>query len=318
MLSRFKINSINHIKLLQESPEHEFLIIETVDPSNKPYLFLLERRSSESRVVDSEPTTYMDKLLEKIKKIKTTLTSFVNPPHLVEEGFGSSPCSLSMALETLSIGDKASLCLIQSSNLMSDSLDKSENSRVAIDRFLGQNHVFSSRYHGKVIGYLKPKHLTLFELVILSHVVHELYPYYSLLSNQCFFYARLIYATIEHHFGISPSISADEKKDVVYNIDSHLSIHYGRWKGIKVNAIDEETVSKVINVYKAAYNKQIAKVFFVYLFMMIQIHMTIDTDHKIIKFERASGEIGTYWKYSQRGIAVFKLVFVFIIFTHPQ
>lgn len=68
----------------------------------------------------------------------------------------------------------------------------------------------------------------------------------------------LVYTALENYFCISASKSADESKDLVCNIDSHLSIEYGHWKGPMVNKIEEETVSKVITMYKIAYREQAA------------------------------------------------------------
>ena len=271
ILSQFKVQTISHIKMPM-SPEHEFLVIETVDQSDKPYLFILERRPSETRtgvtpVVDS--STYRTRLVDKLKKLIKTMTNFIVPieSHLMsnKEGFSSSSSS-SFAFDSLSIGDKATLSLIQTSDLMSDSLEKSDNT-LAIDRFLGQNYLRSTRYHGQIVGYFKPHLLTLFDLVLLAHVVHEMYPTYTLLGQQCFFYARLVYASIQKIFGISPLKSADENGCLVYSIDSHLTVtfKYGRWKGILVNLIDEDTVSKVSDAYAVAYSDQVAKVFFIYL-----------------------------------------------------
>ena len=60
------------------------------------------------------------------------------------------------------------LSLIQTSDLMSNSLEKSDNT-LAVDRFLGQNYVHSPQYHGQIVGYFKPAQLTLFHLVLFGH-----------------------------------------------------------------------------------------------------------------------------------------------------
>jgi hypothetical protein len=138
-----------------------------------------------------------------------------------------------------------------------------------VDQFLGQNYVHSAQWHGQIVRYFKPDHVTLFELALLAHVVHEMHPTSSLLGEQSYFYVRLMYTALENLFCISASKSAH---------DSHLSIQYGHWKGPMVNTIEEETASKVITKYKIAYLEQVAKVFF-YLFMMIQIQVP-DVRHR--------------------------------------
>jgi hypothetical protein len=54
----------------------------------------------------------------------------------------------SFAFDSLSIGDKATLSLVQTADLMLDSLDKSGSDTPAIDRFLGQNYLRLPRYYG--------------------------------------------------------------------------------------------------------------------------------------------------------------------------
>jgi hypothetical protein len=66
-------------------------------------------------------------------------------------------------------------------------------------------------------------------------------------------------------FSIAPSNSANE--NIVYEIDMHVTIasRFSQWKGILVKLVNEETVLTVSRAYRAAYNEQIAKVFFTYL-----------------------------------------------------
>ena len=95
--------------------------------------------------------------------------------------------------------------------------------------------------------------------------MHEIHPTSSILGERHNFYVHLVYTALENYFCISDLKSTNESKDLVCNIDSHLSIEYGHWKGPMVNKIEEETVSKVITMYKIAYCEQVARVFFIYL-----------------------------------------------------
>jgi hypothetical protein len=149
---------------------------------------------------------------------------------------------------------------------MTHVIDKSDDTP-AVDRFLGQNYLRSPHYHGQIVAYFKPDKLTIFEVILLAHVVHEMHPTYTLLGEQCYFYTRIIYAATQQIFGVSPSKSANENEDLVYFIDSHLTtpVKYGRWKGILINIVDEDAVSKVKDAYAVTYSDQIAKVFFIYL-----------------------------------------------------
>ena len=299
ILSQFKVRTITHNKRPYSRVENDFLIIETMDQSNKTYLFILQRtvsRPGVTLVPDDEPSPPYRTRFERIRNFIATLAASITVPHeshlpiSTEEGSSSSSSSSSPSttFDALSIGD---------------SPGKSDQFPV-VDRFLGQNYVHSAQWHGQIVRSLKPDHLTLFELVLLAHVVHEMHPTSSILGEQSCFYVRLVYAALENLFCLSTSKSAHESKDLERNIDSHLS-----------NNIEEETVSKVISMYKIAYLEQVAKVFFI---RSKSKFLTFDTDHKSSKRASGSGEIGTYWKHSQRGMAMFKLVFVFRIFTHPQ
>jgi hypothetical protein len=256
ILSRFKVETISHHKL-PSSPEHEFLVIKTVDPHDKSYRFILERRPSEMTAVTPvvDPIPYRTRLFNKVKKLMATLGNFIVPNE-------------SFAFDSLSIGDKTTLSLVQTTDLMLDSMDKSGNDTLAVDRFLGQNYLSSPRYHGQVVAHFKPHELSLFKLVLLSHVVHEMHQTYAIFSQQCYFYASLVYTATQQIFGISPSKSADENQDLPeYNIDSHFTgaFKHGRWKGVLVTLVDQDEVSNVERAYKVAYLAQVAKVSFIYL-----------------------------------------------------
>lgn len=234
-------------------PENEFLAIETVDQSNTTYRFILQRTVLRPGVTpwpDSSPgPPYRTSTVEKIKEFIASLAASIAVPyerHLpsTEEGSSSSSSSPPTTFDSLSIGD---------------SLDKSDDLPVA-DRFLGENYVHSAQCHGQIVRYFKPDHLTLFELVLLANVVHEMHPTSSILGER--FYVRLVYAALENYSCISASTSADASTDLVCNIDS---IEYDHRKGPMDNKIEEESVCKVITAHKNAYREHLAKVFFIYL-----------------------------------------------------
>jgi hypothetical protein len=255
---------------MPKPPEHEFIILETLDKECTSRLFILERTiHNEQRptITADRPDT---KLYQKAKKLATTalstLTQGADPLSLMEEGPAHSSSS---SVASLSIIDTLSLSATQSADMVSDSLHKSYNVP-AIDQFLGENFVHRPQFAGQNVRYFKPNGLTLFEFVLLAQVVHEAYPTYSLLGEQCYFYAGLVYDATEKYFGVCPSEKADKSGDVVYHIDSHLSNKYGRWNGIKVNRTDPEMVLDVIEKYKKAHTQHIAEVILVF----VQISIT--------------------------------------------
>ena len=93
----------------------------------------------------------------------------------------------------------------------------------------------------------------LFELVILSHTAHVLYPKYSLLNKQCYFYAGIIFTAIQERWGVCPS------ELPVVNV--HQPSNVGCIKGMKVQIIDPEKVSSLISKYEDLHSLNIAAVF---------------------------------------------------------
>jgi hypothetical protein len=262
ILSRMKVKTIGHHKSLA-APEHEYLVIDTVDPSNKSFKFILDRRPANT-TTDSTPAvddqiSYRTRLTNKLRKLINTLTRFIVPNESVD--------SSSLAFTSLSIEDKGTLALVQTSDLVSESLEKSGCETPAIDRFLGQNHLSLSHYHGQVTAYCQPRELSLFQLVVLSNVVHDLYPTYTVLDTQCFFYAQVVYRATKKIFGTVPLQSADESQGLVDNIDSHHAedFKFGHYKGCLVSLVPPEILSQVESTYAGTYPQEVTKVSFINL-----------------------------------------------------
>jgi len=99
--------------------------------------------------------------------------------------------------------------------------------------------------------YFLPNHLTLFELAILAHVVHKEFPTYLLLGEDCYFYAALVYQAAKIYFGARPVANPDKTQDdLIYHINKHLPIRYGRWNGLMVKRVNPRAVSNVVAKYK--------------------------------------------------------------------
>jgi hypothetical protein len=98
----------------------------------------------------AEPEALSHKIIERIKKFVAVLSTLVPIPSesrlaLMEEG-----SSLQLSPGPLSITDKLTLSLTETSSLMSNSLNISNNS-LAFDLFLGENHVNQQRWHKETI-----------------------------------------------------------------------------------------------------------------------------------------------------------------------
>jgi hypothetical protein len=171
ILSQFKVKTITHNKR-PNPPQDEFLVIETVDQLNKTYLFILQQTVSRPEVTpgpdDGPRPPYRTKLVEKNRKFIATLATSITVPHeshppSMEEGSSSSSSSFSPSTTSDSLS-------------ISNSLDKSDNFPV-VDQFLGQNYVYSAQWHGKIVSYFKPDHLTLsnwcfLPMSCMKHILH--------------------------------------------------------------------------------------------------------------------------------------------------
>ena len=125
---------------------------------------------------------------------------------------------------------------------------------------MGQNYLELKKYHGQIMQYFKPEHLTLFELAVLAHTLHELNPVYQILYSQCNFYPGLIFAAAKDYAGVLTSESVDkDQKGLVSICGSHLSDRYGRYNGLKVTSIKSnfQVVQSLVNRFKMDLEREI-------------------------------------------------------------
>jgi hypothetical protein len=95
-------------------------------------------------------------------------------------------------------------------------------------------------------------------------VVHKTFPKYTLLTEQCYFYAGIIYSVIEREFGVSSSSSArlNEDQKLVFIDDSGLSNRFGRWNGVMVSSTDDQDIFNVVQKFRHEYISELAIVSF--------------------------------------------------------
>ena len=254
ILSRFEIRTIT-LKKITSSPEHEFIVLETVDKSDSHLVrqFILDRsfsrqiKGSTAPEPDPAEEAQSHKIAQRIKRFVVALATLVSTPS-AEQDLAStkgSESSLQPHHSLSIIADKSTLSLTETASLVSDTLDISEDFP-AYDRFLGEINIYAPRWDGETIRTIQPKNLTLFQLVVLSQITHMLYPTYSLLKHQCYFYAGIIFAAVEKNWEI-----ADQTKGVV---DS------GRYKGFKIKRINRDEVSNLISEYNNFHSQKVDKV----------------------------------------------------------
>jgi hypothetical protein len=271
VLDRLIVSHVDHKQT--DPPGHEFLIIDTQDTAQdyKERRFVLERTVSTERSnsentppkldmninIDDDidingettPTPLTTRILETIRKVVDAIIAAISSEsesdsalafnqRSMEEGTsGSFSPSASVASESSLSIDGITVSVSEAAESVSESLDR--EGTPAYDRFLGQDSTRSSRLvTGETMRHFTPCRLTFFELVILAFAVHKQYPKYTTLKKNCMFYASLVYEAAEQYGG-----NADSGSPV-----SHSQL--GRWKGVKVNRVEPETVSKAVVRFK--------------------------------------------------------------------
>lgn len=273
-LSEIQVTCVMHNKM-PNSPEHEFLIIETQDRVGKKKALILERTVGLQRETGDineifSPGEGLKSLFRKIKKIASETLASGTQLGSMEEG---------SVRQTLSIMDKVSMSSIQSADLLSESLKLIDDlhDSPAIDQFLGENYVFSANWHGQNIRHFKPKNpISLFQLAILADVVSKTYPKYTVFKEQCYFFSGLIYSALEYEFHIESSsstkLNTDQDHmdqgpvdqgaavDLVVIDDSRLSNRFGHYKKHMVTKVVHEDVLDIVGKFRHAYGIEIGKI----------------------------------------------------------
>ena len=258
-LEEVQVTCILHNKM-PASPEHEFLVIETKDREGFVRPLILERTvrlqgDQDSADLESAQNTAPGqgarKLFERFQQIYRTMLP--PGPESSEEGSSLLP-QTSPTASALSLVDRLTTSSALSADLISQplysKLFKEVRDTPAIDRFLGQDYVFSAEWQGQNIRHLKPgRPLSLFEFAILAEAVHSKFPLYSLLREQCYFFAGAVYSAVLHEFG------ADSEGP-----SGGLPQKYGRWGGALVSLVPDAVVLEIVAEYRAKRDSEILKV----------------------------------------------------------
>jgi hypothetical protein len=247
VLSGCRVETITYTKR-QESPEHEWLVIETVDGSGQIRKFIMDRMGSRQDPApdptsDTNESSVLTRsgVLTRIKKFVFALMSLTQPPETPGE---------SSLFDPIVFQDKKSLSIAETAHLLSESFDIS-NKSLAQDRIMGHLYTTKEHWQGEDIGCLRPVNLSLFELLVVAHVSNLLFPNYAYLKNQCYFFASLIFCAVDRKWGSTETDSAG----------AGGPSKSGRWKGFKVQTVGEEDVKKVLTKYEACLSETKDRVF---------------------------------------------------------
>lgn len=252
VLERLIVEEVCQNKIEEPDVEHELLLVNTLDTEDGTKReFILERmvaRNNTTRQVNIDTTDrvtipFTTKIYDIFKKLLNFFESKSDSALSMEEGRSYSP-SPSVASEPFSI-DSVTVSASESADAVSDAVADSLNRRSpAMDRFLGQDFARSPKYRGTNIRRFKPDRLFFFEFVVLAHVVHKRYPFYTRMRDNCMFFASVIYEAAERYGG-----NADNGDN-----NTHL---LGRWKGVKVTKVDAQEVADTVTKLKLVLGQQI-------------------------------------------------------------
>jgi hypothetical protein len=239
ILSDLRVTTIMHNKM-PNSPEHEFLVVKTEDQEQKTRLFILER--TVDPVLGTVPGEGRPTALESAKQLCAAMSTT------------SSDSDLASVEEGVAKIDRLTITSVQAAKMISDSVDN-KGSYTAVDRFMGRSYVYSKDRHGENVRFLIPnRSLSLYQLAIIAKAVHNRFPNYDVLKEQCYFHAGLIYSAVLHHFGALSSENQQEEISIV------SGLKYGRYRGLKVKTIDHQDVLNIVDDFKAGYAKAMADV----------------------------------------------------------
>ena len=256
VITGFQVTKIDYMKNTTQ-PEHEYLRIDVHDDTcNETKQFTLDRTAmrrlravtsmdeqANSMIASPEPDDVTSKKsYERLIQFVSTISSIFSATSSSE-----SESMVEGSSSGLSATDKATLSLTETADCLSDVAGISE-SLTAIDRFSGQHHVNQPKFQGEVIKTLIPEGLCFFELVILAHTAHTIHSKYEYFKDQCYFYADLVFGAVAMKWP-GPGDPAGS---------SNLS---GRYKGCKVQLVEESSITDLIARYDKVRPEMFSKVF---------------------------------------------------------
>ena len=226
----------------ETAPQHESFIATVADEDTvNRYVFILERTASSQPIQPEESFAYCAQspdsktVIDTIQDVLHTMVSGEPPstpdPLPPSTNNSSNYVTFSQAIHTA----MTSTCSSARSFAVEDE-----------DTISGVN----KQELGKSVRQYDPRGLTLFHLVLLTLVVHQLAPIYSLFESQCYWFANIIFDVI---VAVYPSKSQCRPDPVagprILLPSAYLPKEFGRIFGITIN--DPRVVEAVISVVKS-------------------------------------------------------------------
>ena len=230
-------------------PRHESFTASVTDQdTSNIYAFILERTASNRPIQPEESLAYCAQSPES----KTVLETIQDVLRTMAPGNRDGPPSFTSDLLPPSTNETSASTFAQAIHTAMTSARSSARSFAveAEDTISGVN----KRELGKSVRQYDPLGLTLFHLVLLALVVHQLAPIYSLFESQCYWFSNIIFDVI---VAVYPSKSQHRPDPVagprILLPSDYLPKEFGRIYGITIN--DPRVVEAVISVVKSHFEK---------------------------------------------------------------
>jgi hypothetical protein len=284
LLDRLRVIHVWLNKQSQSELEHEYIIIETKDASDKDAaskMFIIERTvTSQGTVPRSNapqrptPPTKKDSSYQALENVQQEITNYIRSPSrsitplsAMEEGTLSTSTStlhpLSFQRPQYSKGDTLSLSATKASQAVSQSLDNVKRNNVevnACDRILGEAFLHQSAYGcGRVAVEIMPSNLTLFEMVVIAQAVHDFAPQYTMLERNCYWFCNMVVDVLMEVNSVQAIGTVVTGDDGVSYMKKDPDIR-GRWRGWKVTQTDPEEVSTIVRNFKKSLSEELKEV----------------------------------------------------------
>lgn len=284
ILNRFTVEGITHCKDNVRTPNHELLLIElsdthignerhfmilerTANPTAHPSDFIKPRKDSPSvkeRLIKSlKETPALFKSLSKSNDSSKPVLHTTSPYQLINNELGPTTTSPTPSSSQLSLLDATSLA---STKLVHGSMQSSFRDYKAEDMFIGGDNLDHYAQYLRNIRQIKPKCLSLFELVILADAVHNHEPVYSTLSSQCFWFAKVICDIIEREYICDVKVTGPSHRGLDDSTpplpNNYLPDLAGRISGILINEPNKEVSSNLAVSFKNYLNEKRKEVSF--------------------------------------------------------
>jgi hypothetical protein len=281
-----------------EAPEHEFLVVETVDSKDgKQRFFIFDRLLNTSEPVIKKQDaigpdrSYLGNMQEIFQGLRTpsplplkeertrtrtpTSASTPTPTPTTPTPTPTTPTPTSMPTSTptlhppqllrpqIPLLDVFTLSAAETSHAISDSLH-SRDQMSALDQVYGDLFIQRRRFGcGRNARQVRPRDMGFFEFLVLAVVVHDFAPQYSPLEKNCFWFCNVIMDAVVAIFHLDET-KGDNERENKYDFDLASGDISGRRNGWKIHRTSQTEISDIVTRFLDKHSNLLTAVNFFY------------------------------------------------------